>query len=100
MSVIEEYEERLRLAMLRSDFQALDVLIADELIFVTHDGRIIGKADDLSAHKKKVFSLTRLGFERQEIRQHGEVAVAVAVANLAGVMAGEEFTDKIVYTRV
>ena len=100
MKNIRDYEESLRQAMLTSNVDALDTLIADDLLFVTHFGQIIGKADDLNAHREKLFTLSRLDFLRQEIRQLADGFVTVTVVELAGVFANEAFTDKIIYTRV
>lgn len=99
MQSITQYEELLRKAMLTSDVEALDTLIADDLLFVTHFGQIIGKADDLHAHRQKLFTLNRLDFQRQEVRQLGDTFVTVTVAELEGV-ANMPFTDNIIFTRV
>lgn len=99
MDGITEYEEQLRLAMLAGDVDALDRLLADDLLFVNHFGQIIGKADDLGAHRLKLFSLDRLQFRSQEVRVYGDVAVTVTVADLAGVWS-EPFSETITYTRV
>ena len=100
MESIHDYEESLRQAMLTSDVEALDRLIADDLLFVTHFGQIIGKADDLNAHRQKLFTLSRLDFLKQEVRQLGDAFITVTVAELDGVFSNETFTDRIIYTRV
>lgn len=99
MDDIKQYEESLRQAMLTSDVDALDRLIADDLLFVTHFGQIIGKADDLNAHRQKLFTLSRLDFHRQEIRQLTDSVVTITTAELEGI-AQTPFTDTIIYTRV
>lgn len=48
---ILEAEERLRLAILSSDVNTLDELLAPELIFTNHLGQVLGKQDDLDAHQ-------------------------------------------------
>lgn len=48
---IEEYEERLRVAMLYSNVAELEVLIDDDLVFVGPGGGIYTKADDLQLHR-------------------------------------------------
>jgi hypothetical protein len=40
--------------MLRSDVVVLDELLAPELIFTNHLGRVLGKEDDLAAHRSGV----------------------------------------------
>lgn len=56
------YEEQLRLAMLNHDVPVLDALLADDLIFINHFGQRMGKADDLKAHRDKLFTLTSIDF--------------------------------------
>lgn len=48
---ILQAEERLRLAMLNSDVNTLNELLAPELIFTNHLGQVLGKQDDLNAHQ-------------------------------------------------
>ena len=100
MQEISQYEELLRRAMLASDVDALDTLIADDLLFVTHFGQILGKDDDLNAHRQKLFTLSRLDFHRQDVRRHGDSFVTVTVAALEGIANNVPFTDKIVFPRV
>lgn len=99
MDIIREHEEMLRQAMLAGDVDALNRLIADDLVFVTHFGAIMGKNDDLEAHRRKLFSLSRLDFTEQAIRKVGDAMVTVTMAELEGVW-DEPFTDALVYMRV
>ncbi len=48
---IVEAEKHLRIAMLQSDINALDELLAPELIFTNHLGQRLTKKDDLTAHQ-------------------------------------------------
>ncbi len=50
-SRIDAAEEQLRLAMLASDVESLDVLISLSLIFTSHFGSVISKRDDLDEHR-------------------------------------------------
>ena len=54
---IMEAEERLRQAMLHSDVDTLDELIAPELYFTDHFGRVVRKEDDLAIHRSGVLQL-------------------------------------------
>ncbi len=99
MESIEQNEQALRQAMLTSDYATLDKLIADELMFVNHFGMVMKKSDDLDAHKRKAFSLSRLDFRSQEIRQYGDTVVTITTVDMAGDWNGP-FTDALVYLRV
>lgn len=100
MEDIRNCEEALRQAILGSDVTALDRLVADDLLFVTHLGQMISKADDLNAHKQKLFRLKRLDFVKQEIRRLGDAFVTVTVAELDGVFSNRVFTERIICTRI
>jgi hypothetical protein len=50
-SEIQQHEEALRSAMLTSDVEALNALIADDLAFVGGTGDVFGKEDDLALHR-------------------------------------------------
>lgn len=52
---IIEAEENLRTAMLISNLEVLDELLAPDLIFTNHLGQLISKKDDLAGHKTGIF---------------------------------------------
>lgn len=98
--VINNCEEKLRLAMLSGDIGALDALISDDLAFVNHFGQLISKEDDLSAHKQGAFKLADIRFIDQRIRDMGEVAVAVTETEIEGYSGGAKLSDHLIYTRI
>ena len=57
---IRELETRLQKAMLASDVDALDALLADDLSFVDATGKVWSKADDLNAHRYGVQRIEQL----------------------------------------
>jgi hypothetical protein len=93
-------EERLRLAMLRSDVAVLDELLAPDLIFTTHLGQVVGKEDDLDAHRSGQLRLDELTLLDQRIQMAEGVAVVSALMRVAGTHAGDAFAVKLRYTRV
>lgn len=48
---IVEWEERLRLAQLKSDIVELSILLDENMVFSALDGSVIGKRDDLNLHE-------------------------------------------------
>ena len=70
-------EERFRLAMLASDVSTLDELLAPELMFTSHLGEVLGKQDDLAAHKSGLIQIHDLKPSEQAIQLHGEVAIVL-----------------------
>lgn len=97
---LREAEERLRIAMLRSDVAELDQLLAPGLVFTSHLGQLIGKDDDLAFHRSGVLRLSELTPSEQRIAVHGDVAVVSVRMQLAGELCGEPLAEALRYTRV
>ncbi|MEQ1564328.1 MAG: nuclear transport factor 2 family protein [Myxococcota bacterium] len=96
---IRDAEERLRAAMSSSDVAALDVLIDERLMFVVPNGAVLGKADDLAAHRSGVMRFTRLELVEVQIEAHGSTAIAVVRADMAGTAFGQPFSGVHRYVR-
>jgi ketosteroid isomerase-like protein len=96
---VRDAEERLRAAMLTNDVAALGSLLHDDLVFTGPDGAIVGKKDDLSAHRARRLRLTRLDFEDQQIEVDGVVALVTVRAFLAGTFDGSACDGSYRYTR-
>lgn len=97
---IVEAEERLRAAMLGSDVSALDELMADELVFTDHLGHVLGKQDDLGAHRSGLVKIDALTPSEQIIPVHGEVAIVSVRVHLSGSYAGTRSEGDFRFTRV
>lgn len=97
---IAEVEERLRLAMLNSDVSVLDELISPELLFTTHLGQVVGKQDDLDAHRTGTMRLYELEPSEKTVRVHGTFAVVSVRMQASGTFQGEAFSQALRYTRV
>lgn len=93
-------EERLRLAMLNSDVNALDELLASELIFTNHLGQVLGKQDDLNAHQSGLLNVEILTPSEQQIQWLGNVAIVTVRVHLEGSYAGVASNCDLRFTRV
>lgn len=93
-------EDRLRQAMLASDYQALDELISDDLIFTNHLGQVFGKQADLNMHRNGTLKLHTLDPSEVRTQVTPHVAVVSVVMKVAGVFANVEFQECLRYTRV
>jgi len=80
---IRELEERLKKAMLTSDVDALDALLAD----------------DLNGHRYGMQRIEKLDVEEQSVRVYGAFAVTVTRVALSGTFAGAPFAGSLRYTR-
>ena len=94
-------EARIRMAQLNADVDALDLLIADELLFTGPDGQLGTKAQDLEAHRSGVVRFRAHEPEELRIRRVGpDVAVAALRARLEVEVAGKVVRGTYRYTRI
>ena len=99
-SLIIDYEERLREAMLIGDVNSLDNLINDNLIFVNHFGQILTKEADIEAHRSGVLNFTDIKILDQKVILLENSAVTVTRAALKGIFDIETIEDEMCYSRV
>ena len=97
---ILEAEERLRLAMLDSDVNALDEMLAPELVFTNHLGQVLGKQDDLAAHQSGKFKIEVLIPSDRRIQVIGNVAIVTVKVHLIGSYEGNGFNNNLRFTRI
>jgi ketosteroid isomerase-like protein len=94
-------EAALRAAQLAADVDALDRLIADDLLFTGPDGQLATRAQDLDAHRSGAVRFVAHDPEELRIRRVGtDVAVAALRARLTVSVAGTLVSGAYRYTRV
>ncbi len=86
--------------MLGSDVSALDELLAPELIFTSHLGQLVGKEDDLAAHRLGLIKVSALEYSDRHVRLIGDVAIVSVRARLSGTFAGNPASGDFRFTRV
>ncbi|MEQ3550489.1 nuclear transport factor 2 family protein [Pseudonocardia nematodicida] len=92
-------ERRLQAAQLASDVPALDALLVDDALFAGPDGVLLGKEDDLGAHRGGHQVLHRIDEHDLQVRIVGTTGVTTLLATLEGAIGGEPFTARVRYTR-
>ncbi len=98
---ILECEALIRAAQLHADVDALDALLADDLLFTGPDGSLGTKAQDLAAHESGVVRFREHVPVELRVRRVGSsVAVAALRARLAVEVAGTVVRGEYRYTRV
>jgi ketosteroid isomerase-like protein len=97
---IQAAEAALKQAMIASDVQALDRLLADDLVFTNHLGQAMTKQADLDAHRSGVVAIHQLEVSDQHIKIFGNVAVVTVAAHLSGTFADSPFEETLRFTRV
>lgn len=94
-------EGHLRAAQLDADVEALDRLIADELLFTGPDGRLATKADDLAAHRSGAVRIRVHEPEELRVRAAGPDVVVTALRTHLVVDVGGAHVEGVYrYTRV
>lgn len=93
-------EAELQAAMLANDVAALDRLIDDALMFTTLEGAVVGKQDDLDAHRARRLRLTRLEPSERRVQRYGATAVVSVRMEMAGTWDGAAVGGLLRYTRV
>ncbi len=97
---IIESEQRLRVAMLQSDVNTLDELLAPELKFTNHLGQVLTKKDDLNAHRSGTLKIEVLTPSEQRIQLTGDVAIVTVRMHILGSYAGNTSESDFRFTRI
>lgn len=98
---IIEAEEKLRVAMLDSDVDALNELLANELIFTNHFGQVFTKQDDIDAHQSGIINIESITPSEQQIKLIGRnVAIITVKVNIIGSYAGIKSNTNLRFTRI
>jgi ketosteroid isomerase-like protein len=97
---IIEKEKSLLNAMLTSDVKVLDDLIADDLIFTDHTGRVVNKSEDLEAHRSGSLHIESIVPNEQVIKIYDNTAIVSVLMQIKGQYLRQPFEGKIRYTRV
>lgn len=98
---IRACEERLYTAMLASDVEELEALIADDLLFAGPTGELATKSMDLELHRSGGTQFHEFTPKELEIRVWSEqFALASAKIFLSGTFLGQAFAGDYRYTRI
>jgi ketosteroid isomerase-like protein len=97
---ILDAEDRLATAMLRSDVDALNDLLSPDLIFTNHLGQLLGKEDDLAAHRSGLLTVEKLQPSEQHLHLHENVAIVSVKMQISGAYDGHPADGDFRFTRV
>lgn len=97
---IIKMENRLIQAMKTSNVYELNALIADDLIFTGHDGKIYTKEMDLQAHREKGIEIFSLETSEQIIHTEDDVAIVSVRKDISGSYFGDIQVGIYRFTRV
>ena len=93
-------EDELRTAMLAGDVATLDRLLDDDLMFVSHLGEVVGKAQDLAMHESRRLRITSMTPSDRRIQRLGETTVVSVQMHTTAIVDGMPVEQTFRYTRV
>jgi len=97
---IRALEVRLRLATLHSDLEELNELLADDLVFISQNGQLWSKTDDLNIHRTGRQVIDAIDTSEMKITLTQEAAIVVVKARVTGHFDGHKFSGIFRYSRV
>lgn len=98
-TIIENYESRLKEAMLSSTIEVLDTLLSDDLIFTDHTGSLYSKQDDINAHKTGFVSISSIDCSDQNVFVKNDTAIVSVIMEISGKFGGNPLAAKLRFTR-
>jgi hypothetical protein len=85
-------------ALVKADLTALDAILADSYVETGEHGQRSNKSDILADLKSGVARFDSLKLSDMTVYPYGDAAVVVGTATGSGLMKGERFDDKVVFT--
>lgn len=100
IALLDAAESRFQEVLAENDLAGLDVFLDEDVRFVAPDGTIIGKEEDLAAHRSGVLVINEVTELRREVQVIGGVGITRVALHLFGVAGGIPLDADLVYTRV
>lgn len=97
---ILKLEHSLIQAIKKSDVNALDILIHNDLLFLTPNGQYITKAVDLASHEAGEMVVEELYPTFEQINVVGDTAIVVMTYDTKGKMLNQPIDGKYRYIRI
>ena len=83
-----------------ADFPYLDRLMTDDYLFISEDGSVRTKAQELMDLKSGVLKVTQLTAEEMKVRIHGTTAVVTGVYGVKSTTDGKDTSGRFSFTDV
>lgn len=97
---VQQVEDQLLKAMLNSDLSELDKLLVDELLVTGPDGLLVGKAQDMEAHRNGEIRIDSMKALETDYRFLPGATIVFVLMEMAGSFQGQTFQGRYRYTRV
>lgn len=92
-------EDKLIEAMIHSDSEALDHLIADSLIFINHIGQQVTKSQDLDMHSSGQIHIDSVTRESFDVCEYSGCLVVNTCLSVIGTYGGQSANGRFHYLR-
>ena len=99
-ATLQEREEKLRSAMISSNVEILDELLADDLLFSNHMGHVVSKKMDLDMHAAGDLHITDIQNSDQSVRYHNDLIIVSVKSKITARFQGAEANGCFRFTRV
>lgn len=96
---LRDAERALQAAQRTSDVGELDRLLHPSLLAVGPDGRLVGKSEDLAAHRDGVYAIAALEEVELRVRLAGATGVTFVVLHIRGRVGNTDVDGAMRYTR-
>ncbi len=97
---IQNVENRLLTAMISDDLPELNALLANDLLVTGPDGLLVGKEEDIEAHRNGEIRITSMKALETDYRFLQGVTIVFVLMEIAGSFQGQTFQGRYRYTRV
>jgi hypothetical protein len=97
---LNEAESGFQKALADNDLAGLDKVLDREVRFVGADGSIIGKGEDLAAHRSGQLVLSAVTELHREAQVIKGVGITRVTLHLTGMASGVPLAANVIYTRV
>ena len=97
---IDQLEEAWRIAVLKSDANAMSALLAEDFMGITWQGTLQTKDQLLANMRSGRIHLTTLEILDRKVRFYGKTAVVTSVSHMEGTNIDGDLTGNFRYTRV
>lgn len=96
---LELAETSLQDAVRTRDVEALEVLLHDDVRFMGPDGSVIGKEEDLAAHRSGALTISSLNEVSREVKRFGDTGITLVVLDIEGNSGDQPIAARLAYTR-
>jgi hypothetical protein len=97
---IIEIEEAVRLAQLASDAIFFEKVLSDDFKFITPQGKIITKREDIDQYKSGQLKMTKVDVSERQIDVFLGTAISRFKVKFEGKAGNYEFSSTFLFTRV